>query len=120
MNSDIIVVLSISLLCAVWAVFLLTRPSRHYWIDPEPPLVPGPSGGRAHRQCPFCESTIFYAKTTDGKTLALDASTTVYVPVKLPPDRTRVVPVAAYIEHAALCRAIPEGRALNGATHAHH
>lgn len=109
MNPDLIVIVVVALLCAACAVVMLVtgrRPRQHYWLDPEPPL--------RQRQCAVCERPIFYAKTTEGKTLTLDASVPIYVQVKTDNDITRVCQVAAYIEHAALCHAltwtIPNGK----------
>jgi hypothetical protein len=97
----------------LWGLATLLSPRvrpRHYWLDPEPPLT--------QRQCPQCERAIFYAKSTDGNILVLDASVPIYVQVQSDDHHTRVCPVAAYIEHSALCHpAPPHHLSTNGRTH---
>jgi hypothetical protein len=112
MTSESTILLTVAGLCFLWSLAILAKPRRrhHYWLDPEPPL--------AQRRCPSCDRAIFYAKTTEGKILTLDASVPIYVQVRNEQRTTRVCPVAAYIEHSTLCKPAPTHYlSTNGRTH---
>ena len=97
MNAETAILVTVSVVCFLWALYILVRRRPRYLYDPEPALH--------QRQCPTCERPIFLAKDVDGHTLILDASAPIYVQLaNSETGSTRVARTAGYITHEALCR----------------